>query len=927
MLEFDANFYKKLFTALNSNAVLMKVDEGGKYEPVKCSEEFLKMMGGTEAEFIASEKNGDMVSIHPDDKDAVRYLFQNKITKEGLNHLDVRKKTLADEWRWVKIRYAFFEDDGVDYAYCVYEDITEVKESQAQTEAMYRELNKELNAIADNSLSALRSNLTKGVVEEVRGTDLFDVDRKGASIDELFAVRLASMPLESDRKKYLETFDLETLKEKYYLGEGPTSLVIFSRRQSGRQCFIKYSASMRKDPITGDVIVLGVETEYNSGKVTEVLNDKVLAKQYDMVCYIVDDNYGVVIGDSDNVKKGSIFPKSMNGNYSDYIEKEVLPFLDSSLDKDKLSKALSKETIIDELADKDDYTVDLACKIDGDVYDKRFTFYSVDKETNFFILLKSDVTELLKEQRQQNELLAGALDEAERANIAKTAFLSSMSHEIRTPMNAIIGLDSIALQNEDLDSETRDCLEKIGSSARHLLGLINDILDMSRIESGRMVIRKEEFNFREMISQINTMIGGQCRDKGLSYENKVIGDVSDFYIGDDMKLKQVIINILGNAVKFTPEGGKVSFTVEQTRLFDGKATLRFEMKDTGIGMDKEYLPKIFDAFSQENGGSTNKYGSTGLGMAITKNIVEMMNGNISVDSVKGKGSTFTVNVTLSCSDTKVDDTDIKVSSLKVLVIDDDPVDCEHAKIVLGELGITPDVFMSGDEAIEHIKVGIARHEAYDMILVDWKMPEKDGIQVTKEIREVVGHDSAVVVLTAYNWDDIEAEALNAGVNHFMAKPLTSNDVLPAFKQAKGKKESIAPKKTDISKLSGKRVLVAEDMPINAQIMKKLLSSKEIEAELAENGQIAADKFAASEIGYFDAILMDVRMPVLDGLGATEAIRSLDRPDAKIIPIIAMTANAFDEDVQRSLQAGMNAHLNKPVEQEKLFLTLAELIED
>ena len=535
----------------------------------------------------------------------------------------------------------------------------------------------------------------------------------------------------------------------------------------------------------------------------------------------------------------------------------------------------------------------------------------------------TNIDEEMRESLSRNQALSDALKIAEEASMAKTAFLSSMSHEIRTPMNAIIGLDTIALQNPDLQADTKDHLEKIGSSARHLLNLINDILDMSRIESGRMTIRKEEFNFREMLTQIDTMIGGQCRDKHINYESRVSDEVEDYYLGDDMKLKQVIINILGNAVKFTPEGGTVTFIVEQTRLFENNASLKFTMKDTGIGMDKEYIPKIFDVFSQEDENRANKFGSTGLGMAITKRIVVMMNGSISVDSIKGEGTTFTVSITLTKSDHEEREEKFDTNNLKVLVIDDDPVDGESARIALEELGITPDVFLNGNDAIEHIKVEIARHEAYDMILVDWKMPEKDGIQVTREIREIVGSDSAVVVLTAYNWDDIEKEALEAGVDDFMAKPLASSNVMSAFKKAKGRRRSTEVE-SRVSLLAGMRVLVAEDMAINARIMKMLLSTKKIEADVAENGQIAVDMFKEAAPGYYSAVLMDVRMPVLDGLGATKAIRALDREDAKKIPIIAMTANAFDEDVQRSLQAGMNAHLNKPVEQDKLFATLSEL---
>ena len=539
----------------------------------------------------------------------------------------------------------------------------------------------------------------------------------------------------------------------------------------------------------------------------------------------------------------------------------------------------------------------------------------------------SNVDRETRESMAQSRALSDALAQAEEANAAKTSFLSSMSHEIRTPMNAIIGLDSIALSEPNLPEKTREQLEKIGGSAKHLLSLINDILDMSRIESGRMVLKNEEFSFREMLEQINTMINGQCQDKGLTYDCRITGHVADYYIGDDMKLKQVIINILGNAVKFTPEGGTVTFLVEPVSQFEDKATLRFVMKDTGIGMDKAYLPKIFDAFSQEEENKANKYGSTGLGMAITKNIVEMMNGVIAVESEKGVGSTFTVTVTLKQSDKKTRDTgDIRPQDMRVLVIDDDPVACEHARLVLEEVGIVSDSCFSGQEALEMLRLAHARREAYNLILVDLRMPEQDGVEVTRRIRELYNGESTIIILTAYSWDDVMEEAIEAGVDSFMAKPLFASGVLEEFKKAIARKDASteAVHKAD---LAGKRILLAEDMLINAEIMKELLGMRDMEVDHAENGQLVVEMFAQSPENTYDAILMDVRMPVMTGLEATAAIRALDRPDAKTIPIIAMTANAFDEDVQRSLQVGMNAHLSKPVEPDHLYETLEILIQD
>ena len=399
--------------------------------------------------------------------------------------------------------------------------------------------------------------------------------------------------------------------------------------------------------------------------------------------------------------------------------------------------------------------------------------------------------EMMQELAQQRESLSAALEEANQANKAKTAFLANMSHEIRTPMNAIIGLDRIVLNDPGISETTREHVEKIGLSAQHLLSIINDILDMSRIESGRVTVKNEEFSLAKALDQVNTIISGQCRDKGIAYECLVKGAVSDYYIGDDMKLRQVMINILGNAVKFTPPGGSIRFVVEAIARYKGRSTLRFLISDTGVGMSQDFLPRLFDAFSQEDSSSTNRFGSTGLGMAITKSFVELMNGTISVESEKKKGTTFTVTVTLTDSDHK---------------------SAEDAKLV----------------------------------------------RATADLKN-------------------------------------------------------------------RRILLAEDVTVNAEIMMMVLSMCEIHADHAENGRIAVEMFEEHEEGYYDAVLMDMRMPEMDGLEATRRIRAMNRSDAKSVPIIALTANAFDEDVQHSMQAGLNAHLSKPVDPDVLFETLEGLL--
>ena len=524
---------------------------------------------------------------------------------------------------------------------------------------------------------------------------------------------------------------------------------------------------------------------------------------------------------------------------------------------------------------------------------------------------------LLESQTAQAEVKA-----AVEANKAKSAFLSNMSHEIRTPMNAIIGLDSIALNDPETPESTKEYLRKISSSAEHLLNIINDILDMSRIESGRLTLKNEEFSFSKLLETINVMISGQCNDKGVEYQCHISPDIEDYYVGDNVKIRQVLINVLGNAVKFTPEGGQVSLDVKRKAHYDGHSTIEFTVADTGIGISEDFMPHLFDTFAQEDSSATNRYGSSGLGLAITKNIVEMMNGDISAVSTKGKGTTFTIVITLDDAEHEDEDMVDKIdpSTMSVLVIDDDPVACEHTKLILGNAGIACEIASSGAEAVEKVKLRHARRDPYNLILVDWQMPEMDGIETTRKIREIIGNESAIIILTAYRWDDILEEALSAGVDSFIAKPVFVNSVIDEFKTALRNKNAMLEELSAVD-LTGRHILLAEDVDVNAEIMMMVLSSKQIEAERAENGKAAVDMFRDHEEGYYDAILMDMRMPEMDGLEATRIIRAMDRKDSKNIPIIALTANAFDEDVQRSLQAGLDAHLSKPVQPESLFETL------
>ena len=656
-----------------------------------------------------------------------------------------------------------------------------------------------------------------------------------------------------------------------------------------------------------------------------------MSSDYRSVYYIdLDSDEGICYrGDSkdnDQTKEGIKFP--FHERFVWYAEHSVEEsyregFL-KFIDPDNIREGLSNEPILAYryLAKRDGREYYEMIRVAG----VRHVEDRVDNRVHAIGLGLTVIDTEMRESMAQQEALGDALKSAEQANKAKTAFLSNMSHEIRTPMNAIIGLDNIAMNDPETPEKTKEYLAKINTSAEHLLNLINDILDMSRIESGRMILKNEEFSFSKMLESINTMFGGQCLDKKQKYSCNIKGQVDDYYIGDNMKLRQVLINILGNAVKFTPEGGAISLDIQRTAQFDNRSTLQFTITDNGIGMSEEFMPHIFDTFAQEDATSTNKYGSSGLGLAITKNIIEMMNGTIRVESKKGEGTTFIVSVTLNDSrrkDTLEEELHIRPGDMAVLVIDDDPIAGEHAKLVLEQAGIASEIASSGAEGIEMVRLRHVRHEPYNLILVDWQMPEMDGIETTRRIREIVGNESAIVILTAYKWDDILEEAVRAGVDSFIAKPLFAANVLEEFKSASMKKQT---KTEDITvDLRGLRVLIAEDVEVNAEILQMILESREVESDVAVNGKAALELYESHPADYYAAILMDVRMPEMDGLEATRRIRALDRKDAAEIPIIALTANAFDEDVQRSLQAGLNAHLTKPVQPEVLFETLESLI--
>jgi signal transduction histidine kinase/CheY-like chemotaxis protein len=555
---------------------------------------------------------------------------------------------------------------------------------------------------------------------------------------------------------------------------------------------------------------------------------------------------------------------------------------------------------------------------------KNDIFY-LDSHHNVVVFLLSDVTAIFEQERESRERLKTALLAANQASSAKTNFLSRMSHEIRTPLNAIIGMGTIAAQSMGNPEKTADCIAKIGLSARYLLSLINDILDMSRIESGKMLLKNDRFSFPEFVSGVNNMIYPQARSKGIDYECTVSSEICDSYIGDEMKLQQVLVNVLGNAVKFT-EKGKISLDISMLGRDQKQEKIRFVINDTGCGIAEANLSRIFDAFEQVDTSTTTVFGGTGLGLAITKNLVALMGGNISVRSIVGVGSEFTIDVplTVDTASLRAPKLQPNLQNLHVLIVDDDLMICEQALDVLKEIGMIGEWVTSGREAVACVRVKSESKKYYDFILIDWKMPDMDGIETTQRIRKMVGPDVTIIIISAYDWQSIEVEARAAGANMMISKPLLRSTLISAFEQALGEEKNAERPKLNFD-FTGKRILVAEDNDLNAEIAKTLLEDKHFAVDRVPNGLKVLEKFVKSPQGTYDAILTDVRMPLMDGLQATMNIRHWDRPDAKIIPIIAMPVNAFDEDVEKSRATGMNAHPSKPIDPELMYSTLQHVL--
>ena len=652
-----------------------------------------------------------------------------------------------------------------------------------------------------------------------------------------------------------------------------------------------------------------------------------LSTDFNLVCFINPETGAVTPLRNDgkgisNIFNGEIpLKESMDEYIDEWVHEE---------DKEMLRQAVSLDFLQKELAAKKLFYVNYRkCKGDEIIYfQMKAVGVGTDDGGRGIVLGFRSVDGEIRREMEQNNLLEAALSQANRASKAKSVFLSNMSHDIRTPMNAIVGFTNLAINHIDQKEQVAEYLKKIMTSGNHLLSLINDVLDMSHIESGKIHLDEKPCSLPDILHGLRNILQADVNAKQLELQIDTVDVLDEDIYCDKLRLNQVLLNLLSNAVKYTGAGGTISMRItEKSGAPAGHAKYEFCIKDTGMGMSQEFVEHIFEPFEREQNSTISGIQGTGLGMAITKNIVDMMDGTIHVTSEQGVGTEFTVSFTFRLhSDTRELHDIPELRNCRALVVDDDFNTCDSVSYMLGQLGMRAEWTLSGKEAVLRTHQAITRGDDYSVYIVDWILPDMNGVEVTRRIRKETGHDVPVIVLTAYDWSDIESEAKDAGVTAFCSKPLFLSELRTCLQSTMQPEEE---KKENAKQVSSDhhtgRILLAEDVELNQEIAVAILGDAGFTTEVAENGRVALDMVRQSQPGYYKVVLMDVQMPVMNGYEATREIRKLENQDLASIPIIAMTANAFEEDKQDALKCGMNGHIAKPIDIQKLFETLDSVL--
>ena len=903
-------------------------DEKGRIARANWSHAFRQILGYHDALDFPDQLDAWSELLHPEDKDRVMtLLFETAADKTNTTKFSVeyRLRLKNGQYQWFRASAEVIRrlDGTASRIAGIICNIEEEKQSrmQAQRAAAFH------RAFTSANLCEYYVDLEQNTFDTFKVEDsLLTAFEQSQTWDELVKFFVDNYVVEPDKQKVTEFYD------RAYITEKLKGLETELRQEcrivlNGEERWVS-NVVMRGEIEDSEYAMIFLrditESKAETARRMQMASDnasmdlliKSMVRLLDrfVVCDLENDRYRFY-----NLQGEMIYAPT--GTYHDFVEQVAVRY--KTLEPLAAVDALfSPENIRKNLQGENDIYKFEYCSMDENTY-KIASFIPLEWDGTKLVkalLASMDVSQEKKAEIESHKALKDAYRAAENASRAKTEFLSNMSHDIRTPMNAIVGLTAIAGANIESQDRVVECLGKITKSSRHLLGLINEVLDMARIESGRMSLAEEDFSLPELVDNLLTLTKPAIDEHKHQLEVHVEHIEHEAVCGDSLRIQQVFVNLMSNAIKYTPDGGNITFTIkEKPNGFSELGCYEFSIADNGIGMTPEFQKIMFEPFSRADDHRTTKVQGTGLGMAITRNIVNLMNGDIQVESAPNKGTKITVTVYLKLQKDEKEQ-EKELFDLPVLVVDDDKTSCESTVETLREIGIAGEWVLTGKEAVERC---YARHETnsdYFAVILDWKMPEMDGIETARKIRECVGQDVTIIILTSFEFSEIEEEARAAGVDAFMAKPLFRSRLTATLRQfTSGKKEKDARNyledfaKTDYT---GKRLLLVEDNDLNREIATEILGMTGVTVETAENGKIAVEKVAAAPENWYSLVLMDIQMPVMNGYEATAAIRSLPGSRGKV-PIIAMTANAFAEDVQLAKNTGMNEHIAKPLDLNKL----------
>ena len=790
----------------------------------------------------------------------------------------------------------------------------------------------------NRTLETIFNNIECGVMHHsVDGSKIISVNQAALdilgydSLDEMAEngfYMIASSVMEEDREELLEK--IRGLQE-----EGDSVSVEYRvRRKDGAIRYVMGNVKLMRenDELRYQRFVLDctdrkLQEEENERQQMELV--QALSIDYKVVCFF-DLETGIgkplrVEEVSQQFKENFAGELSFEESMEFYIQKYVC-----EEDREMVRQAASREEIEKGLSEGKQYHVNFRTQKKGQLeyYQMKIVRAGVRSGRGSIVLGIRSVDKEIRNEMEQRSNLKDALMQANRASKAKSVFLSNMSHDIRTPMNAIVGFTSLAMKHIDNRERMEEYLKKIMTSGNHLLSLINDVLDMSRIESGKIRLDEKACSLPEILHSICNIVQADVHAKQLELHIDTLDIRNEDIYCDKLRLNQVLLNLLGNAVKYTGAGGAINMRItEKAGAPDGFAQYEFSIKDNGVGMSDEFVEHIFEPFEREKNSTTSGIQGTGLGMAITKNIVDMMNGTIEVESELGVGSTFTVSFVFRTRKEEKEEQAIpELKNCRALVVDDDFNTCDSVSYMLGQIGLRAEWTLSGKEAVLRTKQASMRKDGYLVYIIDWLLPDMNGIEVTRRVRQVMGDNVPVIVLTAYDWSEIEEEAKEAGVTAFCSKPLFMSELRKCLRTVIGAEEQVEEEKEgrEVQFKAG-RILLAEDNELNQEIAVEILGGAGFTTEVAENGKVALEMLQRSDPGYYQLVLMDVQMPVMSGYEAVREIRQLENQRLAGIPVIAMTANAFEEDKQEALRNGMDGHIAKPINIELLFTTLNKVL--